>query len=169
MLTAVTALGAVVAAIGAWKSARATQKAAEGQLISAFLNEYGTPEMLRYLRQLRNWESKHGHEFEEKWRKALEAADNEALEVDQARRYVKSYFLKALRLYESRYVTKRFLKQVASVDGINIMYDIVEPLEYSLNPVYEKERFDKLRNLCSRSGTKRLIRPIPYKPHMGND
>lgn len=163
LLTAVSAFGAVGAAIGAHLSARATRNAAEGQLVSAFLNEYASPEMLRYLRILRIWESKQGDKFEEKWRKALESADDKALEVDQARRYVKSYFLKALRLYESSYVTEAFLKQIASVDGINIMYDIVEPLERALNPAYDKERFEKLRKLCGRSRTTRLLRPIPYK------
>lgn len=155
--------------IGAFKSAKATRIASEGLLVSAFLNEYASPEMLRYLRLLRNWESEKGKGFEENWRKALENADSKALEVDQARRYVKSYFLKALRLYESGYVNKKFLKQVCSVDGINIMYDIVEPLEYALNPASDKEHFEKLRKLCGRSQTGRLIQPIPYQARDDRD
>jgi hypothetical protein len=160
-LTAISALGAVIAAIGAFLSARATRNAAEGHLVSSFLNEYASPDMLRHLRVLRNWKSEKEGGFEEKWRKALESAESEALRVDQARRYVKNYFLKALRLYESGYVTETFLKQVTAVDGINIIYDIVEPLEYALNPAYDKDRFEKLRQLCGRSRTGRLIRPIP--------
>jgi len=87
-----------------------------------------------------------------------------AHEVDQARRHVKFYFLKALRLYDAGFVTQRFLKEVAAVDGVNILYDIVEPLEYAINPAYSKSKFDRLRKICGRAGTGRLIRPIPVTP-----
>lgn len=53
ILTGLSALGALGAAIAAWLSARATSRAAEGQLFSVHYAEYGTPEMLRSLRVLR--------------------------------------------------------------------------------------------------------------------
>lgn len=164
VLAAVSALGAFGAAIGALLSARSTLSATEAQLFSRFMEEYSAPQMLTALRKLRNWEAKHGTKFEEEYRKGLEKGDPNAHEVDQARRHVKFYFLKALRLYEARLVKQRFLKEVAAVDGINILYDIVEPLEYALNPAYNKSKFDQLRKICGRAGTRRLIRPIPDSP-----
>ena len=42
---------------------------------------------------------------------------------------VQFYFLKTLRLYEARYVSRRFLHELAAVDGINILYDIIVSFE----------------------------------------
>jgi len=160
-LTAISALGALFAAIAAWRSARASRDAVEAQLLSNQMEEYGADKMLYALRTLRNWKADKGDEFEGKWRKAIETDDQAAQKVDRARRTVKFYFYKALRLYQSGYVSKRFLKDVCAVDGINILYDIVEPLEYALNPRYDKNNFDSLRQICGRYGTGMLIRPVP--------
>jgi len=166
ILTALSALGALGAAVAAWLSARATRHATEAQLFSVHYAEYGTPEMLRSLRVLRSWKSEQGYEFELKWKKALDAGDQRAHDVDAARRQVKFYFMKILRLYESGYVSRRFLKELAAVDGINILYDIVEPLEYALNPRFDASRFELLRKLVGCAGTGRLIAPVPPAPHV---
>jgi hypothetical protein len=120
--------------------------------------------MLHSLRILRNWKASAGSEFEIAWKKRLDGGDQEAYEVDRARRQVKFYFLRALRLYESGYVSERFLQEICAVDGINILYDIVEPLEFALNPAFDKSKFDSLYKLCGRAGTKRLIPPVPPDP-----
>ncbi len=164
VLTALTALATLGAAIAAWRSARATTRATEAQLFSTHYATYGTPEMLRALRVLRSWKSEKGDEFEVKWKRALDAGEKQAHEVDQARRQVKFYFFQALRLYEAKYVSRRFLQELTAVDGINILYDIVEPLEYALNARYDSSRFEKLRNLCGRARTERLIAPVPPAP-----
>lgn len=161
ILTAVSAAGAAGAAIATWQSARATQKATEGELLSRFMEEYSDVKMLRALRRLNDWKHTQGENFEEKWRKAFEKGEPEAVEVDLARRHVSHYFQRALLLHESGYVSQRFVKAVGSVDGINVLYDIVEPLEYALNPAYDKAIFDKLRKICGRPKTGRLIRPLP--------
>jgi hypothetical protein len=166
ILTAVSALGALGATIAAWRSARATSRVAEAQLFAAQYAEYGTPEMLRSLRMLRLWQSEMGDEFELKWKKALEAGDARAHDIDNARRQVKFYFMKAFRLYEAGYVSRRFLREFASVDGLNILYDIVEPLECALNPRYDASRFQMLRTLCGRAFTGHLIAPVTPAPRV---
>lgn len=168
VLTALSAMGALGAALAAWRSARATTLAAEAQLFSVHYADYGTAEMLRALRVLRMWKSENGDEFEVKWKRALDANDPKAHEVDQARRQVRFYFFRALRLYEANYVSKRFVEELAAVDGINILYDIVEPLEYALNARYDNSRFEKLRSLCGRARTGRLIAPISVKAGVSN-
>lgn len=162
ILTVLSAIGAVGAALAAWRSAHQTRLASEGQLFSTIYAEYGLPEMLIALRLLRNWKAERGDEFEIKWKKALDAGDESAHEVDRARRHVKSYFMRALRLHEAGYVSKRFLREVCAVDGINILYDIVERLEYALNPAYDRSTFESLRKICGRAGTKDLIAPVPH-------
>ncbi len=168
ILTGLSALGALGAAIAAWLSARATSRAAEGQLFSVHYAEYGTPEMLRSLRVLRLWRSEQGDEFELKWKRALDAGKPQAHDVDLARRQVKFYFMKVLSLYEAGYVSPRFLKELAAVDGVNILYDIVEPLEYAFNPRFDASQFESLRKLIGRAGTGRLIAPVPPAPRVSD-
>jgi len=164
VIATISALGAVGAAIGAFWSANATRKAAEARLLLSFLESYSDPEMLQALRELRQWRADKAEDFAKKWRAAMDALDTSAQVVDRARRKVKGYFFHALRLYEAGYTSEHFLREVASVDGVNILYDIVEPLERALNPEYDKERFQRIRDLCGRARTGRLIRLVPIRP-----
>ena len=66
--------------------------------------------LLRSLRLLRLWKSENGAEFEVKWKTGLDAGEAKAQHLDEARRQVKFYFFRALRLYEAGYVSKRFLR-----------------------------------------------------------
>jgi hypothetical protein len=63
---------------------------------------------------------------------------------------------------------RRFLKELAAVDGINILYDIVEPLDYALNPRLDASRFESLRKVVGRAGTGRLIAPVPPAPRVSS-
>lgn len=161
VLGAISALGVLGAAVAAWLSARATKRAAEAQLFSALYSEYGASDMLRALRILRAWRSDQGDEFEVEWKRRLDRGDLQAQEVDGARRRVKHYFIHSLRLYEAGYVSKRLLKELGAVDGVNILYDIVEPLEYALNANYDHARFARLRKICGRARSGRLMAPVP--------
>ncbi|MFP5468953.1 MAG: hypothetical protein ACLGGZ_04350 [Alphaproteobacteria bacterium] len=161
VMLALTAIGSLGAALAAAYSARQIQLVSEGQLFSDLYAEYGRPEMLKALRILRNWKNEKGHEFEVVWKKSLDSGNREAGEVDEARRHVKAYFMRAVRIYQAGYVSKRFVREVCSVDGINIFYDIVEPLEYALNPAYDTSKFLLIRKICGRAGTGRLMASVP--------
>ncbi|HEX8211704.1 MAG TPA: hypothetical protein VF584_16135 [Longimicrobium sp.] len=152
VFTAASALGTVVAAVAAWQAAKATSQVAEGQLYSTYYTEYGTPEMLRALRRLRQFREEHGEHFALKWKQALDQGEEWAHQVDLARRAVKVYFVRAHRLYETGYASKKFLRAVATVDGLSVLFEIIEPLEYALNPVYDAQRFESLRRLCAPVG-----------------
>ncbi|HEX8450560.1 MAG TPA: hypothetical protein VF647_00620 [Longimicrobium sp.] len=160
VFTAASALGTVVAAVAAWQAAKAASQVAEGQLNSTYYTEYGTPEMVRALRRLRQCREQHGEHFALKWKQALDQGEEWAQEVDLARRAVKVYFVRAYRLYETGYASKKFLRAVAAVDGLNVLFDIIGPLEYALNPVYDAHRFESLRRVCAPVGTRGLIAPI---------
>jgi len=164
-LTGITAFATFLAAVAAWLSARATKKAAEAQLFSIHFAEYGKPEMSHSLRVLRAWKDDMGKEFTGIWKKARVAGEKRALDVDQARRQVKFYFMSPLRMWEAKFVSKRFLRKISAVSGINILYEIVEPLEFALNPDYDRSAFEKLRKLCGQVGSSESILPVPPEPH----
>jgi hypothetical protein len=162
VLSNVAALGALVAALAAWMAVRETKRASEGQLFSSLFAEYGCLEMLDALRVLRNWMTEKGPDFAAKWKMALQASDSSAHEVDRARRRVQHYFVRALRLHEAGYASLKLLRSLCVVDGINILYDVVEPLEAELNEHYDHRAFSKLKKLCG--GTEAVIAPVSAPP-----
>jgi len=152
LLTLLSAVGAVIAAMGAFLSSRATRKAAEAELFSNFMEDYGGAEMREAMDALTDWRSKHKSAWKADFKAALAADDADALAVNNARRLLKYYFLKALRLHDAGYVTKWFLRQVCNVDGINILYDTVEPLDLIANPNERQSQLHRLQQICPRYG-----------------
>jgi len=71
-----------------------------------FYNEYAAPEMLSALRILTNWKDLNGESFDTTWKAKLVTGDEQANEVDRARRHVKFYFLSAIRLHELGYISE---------------------------------------------------------------
>lgn len=131
-------------------------------LFLKFVENYRVQEMRNALRTLRMWEAEHGAGFVEKFRERIKKGDPKADAVDEARRHVKGYFIdSALGSYELGSVTLPFLQKVTAFAGINILYDIVEPLEQAINPNYDKSKFERLRQLCGRFGSGELLTPIP--------
>jgi len=152
ILTMLSALGAVVAAMGAFLSSRATRKAAEAELFSNFMEDYGGPEMRAAMDALTDWRAKHKSAWKADFKAGLAADEPDALAVNNGRRLLKYYFLKALRLHDAGYVTKWFLRQVCNVDGINILYDTVEPLDLIANPNERQSQIHLLQKICPRYG-----------------
>ncbi len=162
ILTAITAIAASFSAIAAWLSAKAIKSTTEANLYLQFLEEYSDYKMVNSLRILKNWKDESPNDFNEKWIENLANGDEKAQEIDKARRHVKFYFLKALKLYTSKFVSKKFIEQVIAVDGITIMFEIIQKLEYALNPEYDRSTFEKLRELngFKRKGKKIVAVPL---------
>jgi hypothetical protein len=162
IFAAVSAFGAAIAAFATYLTARETRKASEGTSLNRYLSEFSDVKMLRSLRRLRNWEDSHGTKFAEKWKKAFDSKEPEALQIDLDRRHVSHYFQRALHLYHSGYVSKRFVEAVLLFGGRDILYEIVEPLEYALSAEYNRKDFQELREICPPSPPiGRLKRPAP--------
>ena len=137
----------------------------ETNLFLKFVEKYRAREMRDALRTLQMWKAEHGEEFAEKFHEAIKMGDPKADAVDEARRYVKSYFIDdALGLYELGSVTLPFLQKVTAFAGINILYDIVEPLEYAINQKHDKLKFERVRELCGLNDSYEFLDPIPVVP-----
>ena len=103
-------------------------------------------------------------DFAAKWYELLQKGDEQALLVDKARRKVKAYFHKAARLREYKLIQKKTLKGLAYWDGINIYYDIVDPLELALNPDGRRVERDLLMDEIGRYETRQLLTFVPRTP-----
>jgi hypothetical protein len=167
-LTAITAVGTFIAAIAAWKSTQATKRAAEGAFLNRFLEQFSTAGFLRALRLLRNWKHEKGEDFARIWYESLKREDREALKIDLARRKVSLYFHRALLLTDSGYADENFLKAVLSLGGVDILYEIVEPMAYEMDPDDDAEKvfFERLRRVRPPvSAVGRLKEPLPVPKH----
>jgi len=166
VLLVFSAIGAVFAAFGAWRAASATKKAKMADLFFQFVQDYASKEMLNSLRILRDWKENHGPGFEIEWLQALRedgSGEHEAAYlVDIARRRVKFHYYTLLRSLERHYVDKGFLEDVGSLSGINLLYEVVEPLEQALDRSYDPSFYEKLKQLCPPIETKTVrIKPLP--------
>lgn len=158
LLTAVlpTALAVFSAAAAAWaawesrRSANASRAAVEAQLVKAFMDDYFLDDMSRALRCLQQWKAGRGDGYAAKWLEGVRAADPEATEVDGARRRVKGFFEKAVRLYQGGLVKDPQLHSIAYVHGLNVYYDVVIGLEEALNPGRDRESDELLQRTLGR-------------------
>jgi hypothetical protein len=150
-----SAIGTLASAIAAWHSAyfssqssKTAADAAEAGLLLRFVAQYASDEMFADLRKLRLWADSHaGSTFAATWREQVEQGNKEAIEVDSARRRVSHFFCAIVDLQDAGLLSDRLKKVVIGFDGFDLHHSVVEPLERALNPAYNKEYFDKLREL----------------------
>ena len=159
-IAALAALAACAAAIFAYRAVRIVRSVFYGQMYLKIFDDYAKPEMFVALRTLRSWRANHGPDFAKSWRIALKSGDKQAKDVDSARRFVKLFFIKTVEIYNTELIDKSMLRKIASFDGINILFEIVEPLEFALNPVFDNKEIEILRSVCGTVGTGGLIPPI---------
>lgn len=138
----------------------ATKDAAEATLVRAFLDDYFSQGISDAMRLLQDWKAKNGDDFAAAWLKHLQASDDKARQVDQARRLVKAYFEKAARIFSAELIRPKILQKIAYVAAINIYYDIIDPLERELNPGKNAETIELLMKHCGRHNEGELIRTV---------
>lgn len=160
------------AAFYAWRSARGTREATQSQLYIRLMEEYGSEEMSDALRGLREFkeDSIHAQHIlllrdilarDPKLQKeAIKSEyDNSSKQLkiilgtgnyDANRRIVKRYFLKVLGLYENGFLTEKRIKELGKVAGIDLFYDVIEPLEFALDKDFNISNFNTLKNICGR-------------------
>ena len=78
--------------------------------------------------------------------------------LDAARRRVKSYFFRALSLNECGYIDDALLKSIIWVAGLNLLQDVVEPLEDNSE---ETPKYQRLREFGRYPITARPVETPP--------
>jgi hypothetical protein len=153
------------AAWATWRGAVLMQRTSEAQLFLSMRNDYRAPEMDEALKTLRHWADTRWPNFGEVFKVALADKKPEAYKVEAARRHVKGFFTNVLRLREMGYVSPEFLK-VAEVDGLDILLDIVRPLELARNPAADVSAINRLEEAIGRRNSGVLMVPPPGTPEL---
>jgi len=152
IFTAGAAFGALWAAWETRKTAIKTHETVEGQMLNDFLKDYSSNKMLKSLQTLREWKKEHRDDFKEVFEELYKRHDKEAEELNIARRTVAHHFMNALTLYNRKYASRRFIETICQSSGIEIMFEVAEPLHEVVAHVdvgqpYEKEIYDQLREI----------------------
>lgn len=160
-----TAAFTLLAAIGAFISAKATADAAKAQLYTQLMEEYGAKAMSVSLSVLKKVQ---GQKVWKEWQKDEQSQDSlskdlakanairlvrkipndsnkAANKVDEVRRHVKYYFLKIYKLDVQGFLPKKLTKELLSVDGIKIFFEVIQRMETLINEQFDASEFDALR------------------------
>lgn len=126
----------------------------EGNLISAHFDYYAKPEMAGYLRTLSKMRIRqyklfrlHRTPFNSTpyaMGTSLSLHINQSEEEETARRALKFYFIKALDLYKSGRISYASFIRLVDQSAISLFFDVVEPIEASLDPIYEATLFHQI-------------------------
>lgn len=151
----------LVLLITAWfiyKSAKGTEHATQAQLYVRFWEYYASKEMFESLRLLRivgdsdpfkEWSKAETNtlikDLEENKIKGMQKViEEKVLHYRHYQRFVKYYFLRIYHLDKRSFLPEYLVKDLLSVDGIKLFFDVVKPLEYLENPDFDSSTFDAL-------------------------
>ena len=147
LIPVIGSLGAVGAALAAWRSAKETQKTVLAQILIQITDAYSSPEMLSGMLNLRNWQQQHGLDFATKFGEMRRSNYSKVEPIDKDRRRYSHHFHKIRLLLDSGVVSESFVKKVVSSDQVDFLLEVIEPLERELNPSYDHSTFDTFRRL----------------------
>lgn len=130
----------------------------QAQFALEFMKDYGKPEMSESLRLLRKCKEDFKDDCASVWHKKLIDGDSSAKEIDKARRHVKFYYRDIYMLYKEKLITLKVFKLACFNAGINLLYDVVNPMGDEIDSA--QERFiDDMKNILGYHGTE--VKPIP--------
>jgi hypothetical protein len=162
--TFAAAIAAWAAAVFSQQSSRTAADASQAALYLRFQQQYAGDEMWRDLRNLRSWkEMPHDEDFARKWARLYRDNNEEALTVDRSRRRVSHFFDAIAVLSEKQLISEDIAKLLTRFQGIDLFFEVVEPLEKALNENYDKSSFDILYALRPTSGLG-LNQPRRFRP-----
>ena len=158
ILTVFTAAGAVGAAIGAWRTAVVTRRAAVGVLVNDLLKEYKTVPLRDALRRLEPHANDVGT-WVESWWERQGAHDAEAQNDEDARYLINGFFNRVADLERAGLLTGSAVRLLVQQRGINIWYGVVEPMTKKLDPNIADSPFEVLRKRWLKHG---YLQPLAH-------
>lgn len=131
-----SSLAALAAALASFLQLRASKDANEAAVYLRLAQDYGTPEMREAIRNLAEfWRTRRDNFSDPGDAYAAEHSSNpaNAYIVRGQCRMLGLYFGHAVRLYETRFISKRLLRLLVYHPGLNVYYQVVGPINASRN------------------------------------
>jgi hypothetical protein len=127
LAAAISATVAAIAAIVSLAAARQSNKAHEAEVAHTFFAEYGSPEMLNDMVILSKFRKDNPKDFVEKFI-AGRFTDPLMKELDNARRRVKTHYLKAVGLRRKKLISDALFISIIDSRGILLLHKVVIPM-----------------------------------------
>ena len=147
LIALIGSLGAIGAAVGAWKSAKATRRTVLAQIVTQITSTYSSSDMGESIKRLHNWRRKHPQDFAQLFGKGLREPNNITEQLDKDRRRVSHYFHQISAMLDCGVVDENFVKKLVKPDQVDTLLDVVEPLLKEKNPDYDHSTFDTFRRI----------------------
>ena len=152
------------------KYVKETERATQAQLYFSLWEYYSSKEMLKSLRLLREVEESESFKiWSQEGPKTFAGGYHEGgiIEIQEEiektekdypyyKRFVKYYFLRIYHLDEQGFLPVHLVKDLLSVDGIELFFNVVKPLEYLENENFDSSDFDALYERAKKLDIKEL-------------
>ncbi len=153
----VGALGALGAALAAWRGVGATRRSADAQLAKAFLDQYASPKWAESVRHLERFAGDV---------RVIEFRENSGLTVpegsleDDARREVHWFYKNAWQLYAQGLLSEKAMRVITQTNAYETFHDVAAPLSYNTDHLlHKKERWKWLGEMYRKfppTGSRRI-------------
>ena len=150
--TAIAALAAAVAALFTYMYTRSANATLRSQLFLAFSDRYSEPAMSDAIIKLMKWREEHPTDFADVWFAKYQAGDEEALQLERARRALNRYFVDIARLYESKQVDKKLAYVLLGHFGLDVYYEVCHPMWRKVYPSGYRDYTGLLKTIRPRYG-----------------
>lgn len=112
---------------------RRSRQTQEARMALESWEEYGSDEMLAALKLLSDFQKAHPDDYC-KILVERRNSDPSVIDVDKARRRVKTHYLKALWLYRNNLISETLFSCMLDTRGIALLYNIVRPMTNATDP-----------------------------------
>lgn len=153
---------ALVTALAALAQAFATAASNRARFFVEFSKRYTDDEMRAALETLAQWhhDNKHDENRFALWAAAKRRGETAATGLNRSRRLVSRYYYDVASLHQLRLVGTDFAKALISNNGLNIFYQICDPMNRTNQPLHRfKQQCDTLKRLRKQFGDGTIFEP----------
>jgi hypothetical protein len=149
--TVIAVIGAM-SAYFAYRSARFTQRATQGELYIRMMERYTSKEMSDALRVIgKVWRDNKAdiNKYIDRWWDERENNVQEALLVENARHIIKYFYRDLMQICQANYFSRDLTKRICNTGGRHLFKDVILAMERKANPhIYngEFDPFDEIYN-----------------------
>lgn len=140
--TIVIAIVAIMALVTSFWTGKKANETAQANLLTTFLEKYGSEEMYEHLAALGKFERDNEpllHYLvrlvrdpddldDDDIRNATQYHEGPGITLEPARRDVHNFYKRAWQLYQNGYLSAKALRIIAETQGINLFFNVVRPL-----------------------------------------
>jgi hypothetical protein len=145
-----TFLIALITILFGWSAINHNKKIRLYELVLDITKEYASEEMLNGILLIRKWEQENKEvekNFAEEFGKIRKSDYQKIKALDIARRKIAHYFGRIYLLKKNGVIKNKEIMKIISTGQIEILIDLIEPLEESIDSNYNKSIFNFFANL----------------------